>query len=253
MKSIHVVCLLLGAITFGFGQSGFERKMFVQDQDSLPYRLLLPADYNENQTYPVLFFLHGAGERGADNEKQLTHGKSFLEEANTVFGAIVVAPQCPADSYWSNVAVDRTASGNIFHFKDGGTPTHAMKLLMGLLDNVLTTYSVKSEAVYVGGLSMGGMGTFELVSRRPGVFAAAFPVCGGAHPDLAAGIAETNWWLFHGDADRVVDVSYSKTMLDALTEAKAQVRFTLYENVGHDSWNPTFLEPALLPWLFSKR
>ncbi|KAA3629876.1 MAG: phospholipase, partial [Bacteroidetes bacterium] len=106
--------------------------------------------------------------------------------------------------------------------------------------------------VYIGGLSMGGMGTFEMVRRHPGVFAAAFPICGGAHPATAEAIKDVSWWIFHGAKDQVVLPKYSEEMYKSLKAAGADVKFTLYPDANHNSWDPAFAEKDLMEWLFSK-
>ena len=103
------------------------------------------------------------------------------------------------------------------------------------------------------GLSMGGMGTFELVRRKPGVFAAAIPICGGANPATAKQLRKTTWWVFHGAKDDVVLPGFSENMVAALKKAKANVQFTLYPNANHNSWDPAFAEPNLLRWLFAQK
>lgn len=105
--------------------------------------------------------------------------------------------------------------------------------------------------MYVGGLSMGGMGTFELVRRNPSLFAAAFPICGGAHPATAPLLLKTNWWIFHGLKDDVVDPEFSKKMADAIERRGGQMRLSLFPNANHNSWDSAFAEKGLLPWLFS--
>lgn len=105
--------------------------------------------------------------------------------------------------------------------------------------------------MYVGGRSMGGMGTLGLVLRSPGTFAAAFAICGGAHPKTAPQLIGTPWWLFHGDSDGVVDYEHSEKMTVALRKAGVEVQFTTYEDVNHNSWENAFAEPELVPWLFS--
>lgn len=106
--------------------------------------------------------------------------------------------------------------------------------------------------MYVGGLSMGGFGTFELVRRNPKLFAAAFPICGGANPITAKKMKHLDWWVFHGEADKVVPPRYSTQMVDAMKKDGLSVKYSLYPGVGHNSWDNAFAEPELLPWLFSK-
>ncbi len=232
----------------------FQKKWIVQGRDTLPYRLLLPENYDPAGSYPLIFFLHGSGERGNDNERQLIHGaKMFVkEEVRKQYPAIVVLPQCSKDDYWSNVIRSIDSNEHIsYTFIPGGEPTRAMELLQQLLKFILEKYPVNTGQVYVGGLSMGGMGTFEFVRRNPGVFAAAFPICGGAHPATATALTKTSWWVFHGAKDDVVLPSFSEKMVAALQKEKAGVKFTLYPEANHNSWDDAFAEPGLLPWLFS--
>ena len=231
----------------------YQKRWLVQGADTLPYRVLLPLNYDSSRTYPILFFLHGAGERGNDNEKQLTHGgKLFVQEGvRRDYPAIIIFPQCATTSYWSNVVRLHNASGKrIFHFREEGAPTRAMLLLQQPVAYVLQTYPVQKDAVYVGGLSMGAMGTYELVRRQPGLFRRAFAICGGADPATAKKLRKADWWIFHGLKDDVVEPAFSQAMADALKKRRADVRLTLYPNANHNSWDPAFAEPGLLDWLF---
>lgn len=233
----------------------FQKKQFIIGNDTLPYRLLLPENYDASKKYPLVFFLHGAGERGNDNEKQLVHGaKLFLkEEVRRDYPAIVVFPQCPQNSFWSNVDFRMENGKRVFGFKAQGEPTIAMKLAQELLYSILREYPVNKKKVYAGGLSMGGMGTFEIVRRNPKLFAAAFPICGGGEPSTASVMKKIKWWVFHGGKDDVVPPGLSEKMVDALKAAKASVKFTLYPDANHNSWDPAFAEPELLPWLFKQK
>ena len=232
----------------------YQKRWFVQNKDTLPYRILLPQNFDPAQKYPLVLFLHGAGERGFDNEKQLTHGaKLFVKDSiRTLFPAIVVFPQCAENSYWSNVNIERDSTGNrTFHFKTGGEPTVAMRLVQRLLTQLTDNYPVDRKRIYVGGISMGGMGTFEIVRRNPQTFAAAFPICGGVNPRTARKLSKTAWWVFHGAQDDIVLPIYSEQMVNALKRHKAEVLFRLYPEANHNSWDAAFAERDLLPWLFS--
>lgn len=236
--------------------ASFEKKWLVQGNDTLPYRILLPVNYDSLKEYPLIFFLHGAGERGNDNQKQLVHGsKLFLrEDIRKDFPAIVVFPQCPATSYWSNVLrLHDTTRKRIFYFLKDSDPTTAMQLLQHLVNYILHEYPVNKKQIYVGGLSMGGMGTYELVRRNPKLFAAAFAICGGADPATATELKYTSWWIFHGLKDDVVDPGFSKSMAEAIKKQGAEVKLTLYPEANHNSWDAAFAEKDLLPWLFSHR
>lgn len=234
--------------------SQYEKHWFVQNGDTLPYRLLLPENYDKSKKYPLVFFLHGAGERGNNNEAQLVHGaKLFLKEENRKnFPAIIVFPQCPANSFWSNVDIKMENGKRTFLFKEAGEPTKAMQLAQELLSSIIKTYPVAKKQVYVGGLSMGGMGTFEIVRRNPKLFAAAFPICGGGNTATAPALKKTNWWVFHGGKDDVVLPKLSEDMVEAMRKAKATVQFTLYPTANHNSWDSAFAEPGLLTWLFAQ-
>jgi len=234
----------------------YEKHSYVQAGDTLPYRLLLPVDYDPAKKYPLILFLHGSGERGRDNELQLVHGaKLFLSDSvRKNYPAIVVFPQCPLNSYWSNVqsSIDTVSKKRIMQFPVNGEPTIAMKMLVSLLEKLERDYKLNKQQIFVGGLSMGGMGTFELVGRKPKFFAAAFPICGGANPAIAKKIKEPTWWIFHGLKDDVVDPEFSKQMAVALEKVGADVKLTLYPEANHNSWDPAFAEKNLLSWLFSQ-
>jgi predicted peptidase len=237
------------------GFDAYEKKWLVQGPDTLPYRLLLPEGFDASKKYPLVLFLHGAGERGRDNEAQLTHGgQLFLNDTlRKSFPAIVVFPQCAPESYWSNVQRTTDSTGKrTFTFQEGGAPTRPMAMLENLLEEVQRQYRIKGDQVYVMGLSMGGMGTFELARRHPDLFAAAVPICGGAHPSTAGALKSARWWVFHGAKDDVVPPQLSEEMVAALKAQGASVKFTVYPEAGHNSWDNAFAEPDLLPWLFAQ-
>lgn len=234
--------------------SPFEKHVFVHDGDTLPYRLLLPLNYDSAKSYPLVLFLHGAGERGNDNEKQLSHGSSlFLRDSiRRDYPAIVVFPQCPVNSFWANISRknDTARKTTSFGFDASQQPTAAMGLLLKLYEHLKSAYNVNPEKVYVGGLSMGGMGTFEIANRLPHTFAAAFAICGGGDTTTAKNMTDTGWWIFHGLKDDIVNPQLSRNMATALKRAGAEVKLTLYPDDNHNSWDSTFGEPDLIPWLF---
>ncbi|RCH55526.1 phospholipase [Mucilaginibacter hurinus] len=231
---------------------------YASKNDTLPYRVLFPVQFNPKQKYPVVFVLHGRGECGNDNKKQLTHGADlFLNtEVRQNYQAIVIFPQCPTDSFWSNVKIetDSVTGNRKFLFQTDGEPTKAMKALLGLTNEWMKKPYVNKKQVYVGGLSMGGMGTFELIGRKPKMFAAAFPICGGDNTLNAKKYAKkVPLWIFHGAKDNVVPADHSIVMVEALKEAGGEPKFSLYPDAMHDSWLNAFAEPELLPWLFSHK
>jgi predicted peptidase len=255
---IIAFCLLVFTAKTAIAQdyAAYEKHWLVQGGDTLPYRVLLPLHYNSSRQYPILFFLHGAGERGRDNEKQLVHGGGlFLDpQIREEYPMIIIAPQCATTDYWSNVLRIHDAKGKrTFHFLAKGAPTVYMQLLEQLVTYCINNYPVEKDQVYAGGLSMGGMGTFELVRRMPGRFAAAFAICGGADTGTAKIIRKSSWWIFHGERDNVVPPSFSKNMAAALQRYHSDVKLTLYAGANHNSWDSAFAEPELLPWLLSKK
>lgn len=250
-KTILIILLSLMRIE-AYAQEKFEVREFNSITGRLPYNILMPLNFSADQQYPLVIFLHGSGERGNDNKSQLIHGAElFLKMENREkFPAVVVFPQCPLNDYWANVK--RSVNEPKFEYKKDGEPTKSMLLLMQLLDSLLLTPYVDKDRVYVGGLSMGGMGTFELVSRMPDTFAAAFPICGGGYPESVKEYAnKVNFWIFHGVKDDIIDPKNSERMVDALIEAGAKPKFTLYENANHNSWDSAFAEPELMKWIFS--
>ncbi len=258
-KILLLVCLCyagLGAVAQDF--SLFKKEWLFQSGDTLPYRILLPENYDAGKKYPLVLFLHGRGESGTDNEKQLTHGaRLFLADSNRkTFPAIVVFPQCRPDSYWSNVQMvteGRKQGKRTFYFLKDGEASSSLKMVMYLLTNLSSRFKIQNDQAYVMGLSMGGMGTFEIVRRMPATFAAAIPICGGAHPAIAGQLKKTSWWVFHGGKDDVVPPAHSENTVKAMKRYRVPVKFTLYPEANHNSWDPAFAEPDLLKWLFKQK
>lgn len=257
MKNILVLFLSLLALPMlAQDLSLFEKREFTNKQgESLPYRILYPKDYDAGKQYPLVLFLHGAGERGNDNEKQLVHGvKVFLEpEYRGEFPAIVIAPQCPAESYWGSVKFERTKYPLDLDFNYDYDITFGLRMAMELTKYVMKTEGVDKDRVYITGLSMGGMGTFEAVYRYPKRFAAAVAVCGGA--DVTAyrkKHAKVPFRLYHGAVDGVVAVDHSRDMFARLKALQGDVSYQEYSGVNHNSWENAYAEPDLLPWLFAQ-
>ena len=237
-------------------QNKYESKTLIEGMDTLRYRILYPKDFSEEKSYPVVLFLHGAGERGNDNERQLIHGGKFFATDYLMekYPAIVIAPQCPTGSYWAHADVDRTSYPVKLNFIYDEGPTKPMELVIKLLDQTLNEPYSDNNRVYVTGLSMGGMGTFEILFRKPDTFAAAIPICGGGDPEsVEAYASKIPLWIFHGAKDNVVNPLQSIEMVSALLKAGATPKFTLYDFANHNSWDPAFAEPDFLPWLFSNK
>lgn len=227
----------------------FESRIEKDADGQLPYRLLQPKDYDAAKKYPLVLFLHGAGERGDDNKAQLVHGmRDFLKEDHRRDHAcFVVAPQCPKDNKWVDVdwSLDRHDSPK--------QPSDEMARCFTILEKLQKEFSIDADRIYITGLSMGGYGTWDAIARRPDLFAAAAPICGGGDPKDARKIANMPIWVFHGDADRAVKVSRSRDMVKALKAAGGEPKYTEYPGVGHNSWARTYANPEFHDWLFSQK
>lgn len=248
-----LMMILLPLSLFAQSQEEFKRDNFIKDGDTLKYRILFPKDFSENKKYSVVLFLHGAGERGNNNESQLEHGSELFLKYRKKFPAIVIFPQAPTEDYWAKVEVNRDTIPVRFNFKNGEESTKSLNLVIGFMENLLTRDFVDKDRIYVGGLSMGGMGTYEIIYKKPEMFAAAFAICGGADPFIAKGYPKGfNIWIFHGEKDDVVPPEYSKTMAREINSNGGNAKLSLYPEANHNSWDSAFAEPELLPWLFNQ-
>jgi len=262
MKPNYLLLLLLIFVSLKFERAHaqdfdlFEKKLFISQTDTLPYRILLPENFDSSKKYPIVLFLHGRGESGKDNEKQLTHGAElFLRDSiRTRYPAIVIFPQCSNESFWSNVYINRDRSKKgVFNFVNGGKPTQAMQLLLGLVKEFKDKSYVDKDRIYVGGLSMGGMGTFEILRRETNTFAAAFAICGGDDVQNVKEYRKIPLWVFHGEKDDIVPPRYSEIVVNELKRLGSEVRYTNYPNANHNSWDSAFAEPDFLQWIFSHK
>lgn len=224
----------------------FEKKVYADAQGhKLPYRLLKPEPIDPAAKYPLVLFLHGAGERGADNEKQLKHGaREFAKAENRKkYPCFVIAPQCPENDRWADWSAKSLPP----------EPLPPMRLVIELLKQAQAEHPIEPRRVYVTGLSMGGFGTFDLIERHPDWFAAAAPICGGGDVSAAERIAKIPMWVFHGAKDKVVPVKLSQTMVEALKKAGGNPKYTEYPDAGHDSWTATYKDRELFAWLFAQK
>jgi predicted peptidase len=205
---------------------------------TLKYLLFLPKGYNPNGTkhWPLMLFLHGAGERGNDIWKVTIHGPPKNVAQNPDFPFILVSPQCLEGEIWSSES------------------------LFGLLNKMMQDLRVDQERVYLTGLSMGGYGTWDLGLKHPESFAAIVPICGGgelihlllAQGDKKQAIQSLGIWAFHGAKDPSVPLDESQRMVDLLKKIGAKdARLTVYPEAGHDSWTETYKNPELYEWLLS--
>ena len=222
------------------------------------YQVYVPENWDKHKSWPVILFLHGAGERGDDGRLQTDVGLGHAIRKNSVaFPFIVVMPQCRRDSTWTNLGMQQQA--------------------LAALDASIHEFNGDRQRIYLTGLSMGGFGTWDLSAQYPGKFAAYVVICGGISPlpgfpeiavnfakqgknkvddpyaETARLVGKTPVWIFHGDADPLVPVEESRKMKAALEAAHGNVRYTEYPGVGHESWDKAYAEPDLVPWLLQQR
>lgn len=241
-----LLCMPL-AVSAGDIYETAEKRTYENDDTVLPYRLILPESYDESKTYPMLVFLHGAGERGNDNELQFFHCVQYLHD--NMPECIIVAPQCPANHQW----VD-TPWANGAYSIDAVPESNELIAVTELLRSLEEEFSVDSDRIYAAGISMGGFGTWDLMMRHNDYFAAGIPVCGGGDPSQGEALKDTPLYVFHGDADTAVPISGSTQTVDAIKEAGGtKVEYVIYEGAGHGIWNDAFQTAGLLDKLLAQK
>ncbi len=236
LGDVSIVAIVL-AMAFGSaglckaGQPGRRKACQLQRniKVTLKYLLYLPKDYDQQPAWPLMLFLHGAGERGDNLAQVKQHGPPKLIDSGRQFPMIVVSPQCPKDHWWEPVE------------------------LTALLDEIVEKYKVDQDRIYVTGLSMGGFGTWSLAAYRPQRLAAIVPICGGGEPVMARLLPKVPAWVFHGAKDPVVPIERSRKMVEALQQSGGTVKFTVYPEAGHDAWTETYANPQLYQWLLQQK
>ncbi len=215
---------------------------------SVPYQCFKPK-FQSDTKQPLILFLHGAGERGNDNRKQLVHVVPYLtsDSFQQKHPCFILAPQCPEEGYWAPV---KRFEWSVIQ---NGEITKSMEGVLELLDNILKTSGIDKERIYMVGLSMGGFGVFDLAARRPEIFAAGVPICGGGDLQKIDFIKRTPLWIFHGGKDSVVSVEKSREMYKAINNSDNSSLFTEYEGQNHGIWEMAIREPGLWEWVFSQK
>ena len=246
-----IAALCLGAMTTP-AQTALElttaEAFAAQGEKALLYRQHVTPNLPEGKSVPLILFLHGVGERGDDNAAQLKHGVAdLIKFADANGGAVVIAPQCPGDEFW--VDIDFRAPSHTMPAE----PSASMKRVLALLNDRIEKLPVDPDRVYVTGLSMGGFATWDIIQRRPKLFAAALPICGGGDPALASVIKNIPTWIFHGGSDDAIKPARSREMDTALKACGGNVQYREYPGVGHDSWTETYADPGVLKWMFEQR
>jgi predicted peptidase len=224
------------------------REWKAPDGSVLKYRWSAPEKTVPGKLYPLVLFLHGAGERGDDNQAQLRHGVIPIIEGSRKLGSPVflIAPQCPVDQWWS--APDETRT----RLRAAQQPNALLENVLALVTELQKTHPIDPKRFHVTGLSMGGFGTWDLLGRAPDRIASAIPICGGGDPALAGKFKDIPIWAFHGEQDTVVPVQASRDMIDALEKAGGHPKATYYPETGHDSWSRTYGNLEVIRWLLSQ-
>lgn len=220
---------------------------------SMPYRLFVPAGYNANRSYPLVLFMHGAGERGTDNESHIAYNrgaKLWAETANqAVHPCFVLAPQCPADKQWVNT---NWSYGS--YSIDDIPVSNELLMVKDIIETLQTQYNIDASSLFVTGLSMGGYATWDFILRYPQMFKAAIPICGAGDPSKAERIRKLPLRVFHSSDDYVVPVAGSRDMVNAINQFGPNNRgsfYTEYTDQGHSAWVNAYNNPDLPGWLFT--
>jgi predicted peptidase len=211
---------------------------------TMPYRLFVPASYDRRERCPLVFWLSGSAGRGDNNLNQISIGNVIgshvwtTPENQSKHPCFVVAPQCPENQTWST---------------SGAEPDAPLLLALELLSELRKEWSIDSQRLYITGQSMGGFGTWAAISAYPKMFSAAIPLCGGGDERQATKLTRIPIWAFHGAKDETVGVERSRKMIAAIRRAGGQPKYTEYADEGHMVWNRAFNEPELLPWVFAQK
>ena len=211
---------------------GTQTHQTISDELNLNYLLYLPDNYDPDKEggFPTILFLHGAGERGDSLDIVSKWGPpKIANEKGLPF--IVISPQCPDNEWWTSMLYP----------------------LKCLLDELISSLNIDTKRIYLTGLSMGGYGTFAFSQIHPEYFAAIAPVCGGGTPSLVKFSKQPPTWVFHGADDQVVPVESSQIMVDALMESGVDVKFTVFEGVGHVSFPKAYNESGLFEWFLEHK
>ncbi len=207
--------------------------MVEKGKNAFGYCVYFPNDYNQEKRYPMIVFLHGAGERGNGKDELSVlenHGfPRYFKENLMEVNAVVIAPQCESGLVWNQ---------QVFALKD-------------FIVEMIEKYNADPDCVSLTGMSMGGFGTWEMAMTYPDLFSAIAPICGGGMAWRTSALKGMPIWAFHGDKDPAVDISNSKEMV-ARARAYTSVEFTIFKGVAHNSWDPTYLETEVVEWLVSK-
>jgi len=248
-RRLALALLLLSTLSTAQDEAFSEGQVSVGEK-TYPYRLLSPPELAEGESYPLVLFLHGIGERGSDNALQLRHfpQRMLKPEHRERFPCFLLAPQCPEDQVWADLRGVRERSNVLAQ-----NPSEALTAATSALLEVAGSHPIDRTRVYLTGLSMGGYGAWDLAARQPDWFAGALMVCGGGDPLTAPRLAGLPLSVWHGSADQLVPPARSREMVTAMQKLGVEVDYHELEGVGHDSWGRAYAVDGALEWLFAKR
>jgi predicted peptidase len=250
MSSLSAALLAANPVLAQKKETGFLDRSVTVLGISYKYQVFVPDNWTPKKIWPVILFLHGAGERGDDGLLQTDVGlPAAVRQDRSRFPAVIVMPECRKNQWWPDSPMD--------------------ELAMAALAAARKEFHGDPQRIYLTGLSMGGYGTWHLAGKYPGKFAAIVPICGGllrpeqARAQSAADMspyssaakkigATTPVWIFHGGVDDTVPVTESRRMAEAMKALGGEAHYTEYPGVGHDSWDKAYAEPELIPWMLSK-
>lgn len=252
MTAVKGMVMMSMAATMAFAHKAVEltKAESISDESgaTLLYRIYLPEPLPADKKLPLVLFLHGAGERGNDNTNQVKHGAmDLIRYAQSNEAAVILFPQCPHEKKWAEVNWNAPA-----HTMPA-QPSTSMALIFKLLEEKVNKLPIDKNRIYVTGISMGGYGTWDILQRKPGLFAAAMPICGGGDVAGAPLMKSTPIWAVHGDQDKAVPVSRSRDMVAALKACDGNIQYTEIPGAGHDVWTRTYADISMIKWLFSQR
>ncbi len=228
-------------------EDDFSKQLFITGKDTLPYRYYVPG-VNEGEKIPLLIYLHGGGECGNDNEKQLIGGVPYfmIDTIKEKYKCAVFAPQCINKNGWIDSDIHSLS------IKMPDKPAKYLAMAFEVIDSLKNLAYIDNSRIYITGFSYGGFGTWDAITRRPDFFAAAAPLCGGGDTSKASTISKVNIWAFHGDKDKVVDMAQTANMVNAIKNNGGNPKMTLYPNTGHYICDKAYTEPGFMKWLFSQ-
>jgi predicted peptidase len=254
MNRLALLVLTMALASCEHKEDGFVARVFyTHSGQTMPYRLFIPPKYEKSNEYPLIIWLHGVGGAGTDNLRQIqgdqipgTHlWTTATNQAR--HPAFVVVPQ--------TVGVWDSSGSTVRGMSEGAEArqiTSQLVQVLGILDELTMEFHIDSRRLYVAGQSAGGFGTWNLITKKPGVFAAAIVLCGGGNTDLAGNVKDMPIWSFQGDADFPGFLNSNRNMIAAVKTAGGNPRYTEYPGVGHEIWDRVFKEPGLVEWLFAQ-